>query len=44
MGREKDVKTKIEEAALRLFVERGIAETSIQEIAHRRRGFPGRLV
>jgi AcrR family transcriptional regulator len=33
MGREKDVKGKIEAAALRLFVERGVAETSIREIA-----------
>lgn len=33
MAREKGVKDKIEGAALRLFVERGVAETSIREIA-----------
>jgi AcrR family transcriptional regulator len=33
MSREKDAKGKIEAAALRLFVERGVAETSIREIA-----------
>jgi AcrR family transcriptional regulator len=33
MSRERDAKSKIESAALRLFAERGIAETSIREIA-----------
>ena len=33
VAREKDAKGKIEAAALRLFVERGVAETSIREIA-----------
>lgn len=33
MSRERDVKSKIEGAALRLFVEQGVAETSIREIA-----------
>jgi AcrR family transcriptional regulator len=33
MSRERDVKPKIEAAALRLFAEQGIAETSIREIA-----------
>ena len=30
MSRERDVKSKIEGAALRLFVEQGVAETSIR--------------
>lgn len=33
MSRERDVKSKIDRAALRLFVEQGVAETSIREIA-----------
>src|SRR3954454_10251587 len=33
MSRERDVKTKIEVAAVRLFAEQGVAETSIREIA-----------
>ncbi len=33
MGRDRGVKSRIEEAARRLFVERGVGETSIREIA-----------
>src|SRR5579859_8126150 len=33
MARARDAKSKIEETAQRLFVERGVAETSIREIA-----------
>ena len=33
MGRDTDTKERIERSALRLFVERGVAETSIREIA-----------
>ena len=33
MSRERDVKPRIEAAALRLFAEQGVAETSIREIA-----------
>src|SRR5262249_47613662 len=33
MARARDAKSSIEETALRLFVERGVAETSIREIA-----------
>lgn len=33
MARGRDVKEKVEAAAMRLFVERGLAETSIREIA-----------
>src|SRR5262244_3918339 len=33
MRRERDTKARIDGAALRLFVERGVAETSIREVA-----------
>lgn len=43
MRRSIDVKAKVEEAALRLFMARGVAETSIRDIAHEARVSQGAM-